>query len=508
MITTLQASELVTIGQIRPAWFISTMLGANLWETQRDIAISVMQHRYTSVSACHAPGKTFLAAHIVLWFLYNHMPSKVITTAPTARQVYSLLWSEIRAAHSNSKKPLGYEDPLKTRLEIEANWYAEGFATDKFNLERVSGYHSPHILVVVDEASGVEDNILDALESLMSSGDAHMLLIGNPTRADGGFRQSFKSPLYNNFKISAFDTPNFTEFGITRDDMITDNWKNKFTSKDTLSRPYLISPQWVAERFTVWGSNSLLVRTKIDADFPSKDMSNKVCSEEYLDDCRALYYKQDEEYGQIEIGVDVARYGDDETVIAFRAGRQALYEIVLSGRDTMEITGEILTEMRYLGFDRIARVKIDVVGIGSAPVDRLLELQREGVIPEYIQIIGVHAGVSVPKSKLVPDKWKKEKDRFILQRDFLWWQFRTLLIKQEISTKNISFEALHEIAAPTYKVTSKGQIQVESKDDLKKSDRLGKSPDRADAWILCFCDVIPEKRKRSRRVRVSSRRAG
>ena len=487
-----QAEILVARAQQDPKWFCAKMLGADLWKMQVQIAESVFTRRYTSVVACHGPGKTFLAGQIALNFLYAYKPSKVITTAPTARQVYSLLWSEIRSAHARGAKirPLG-GDPLKTRIELAPDWFAEGFATSEFNVERVQGYHSPNILVIVDEASGVADPIFDSLEGLMSSGNAHMLLIGNPNNGYGRFFESFGLSTYSPFKISAFDTPNFTYFGVTREDIITGEWKEKVGAR-SLPRPYLISPEWVAERFQVWGHDSLLVKTKIDAEFPTGDESDKVIPLAYLD-YGEQSFPDDEKGSHYEIGVDIARYGSDESVIAVRAGRQAIMEKVIRQKSTMAIVGAIREVVfKHLEPHRVGKIKIDVIGLGAGPVDRLKELADAGDFPQNIEIIGVNVAMA-----------PRDKKRFVNQRDSLWWQFREQLKEGNISLKNMSAEALQEFCIPTYSMTSKGQIKIQPKEELRKVGSLGRSPDRADAWLLCFGDCIPEKGAR-RGVRVVS----
>lgn len=495
-INKIQAQILVEKAQRDPAWFCKKMLGADLWAMQKAIGESVFTNRYTTVVACHGPGKTFLAGNLALNFLYAYGPEcKVVTTAPTARQVYSLLWSEIRTAHGRGDKirPLGGE-PLKTRLELAPNWFAEGFSTSEFNVERVQGYHAPHILIIVDEASGVADPIFDSLEGLMSSGDAHLLLIGNPNRSSGRFFESHSSTdtLYKKFKISVYDTPNFTYFDLKKQDMLDGSWKEKIAGK-ALPRPYLVAPQWVAERLEVWGEDSLLTKTKIDAEFPSGDESDKIIPMEFLAKGEQVFL-EDERGSSIVLGVDCARFGSDESVIAARAGRQSLSEKVIRQKSTMAVTGAIQDVVHTLGAHRVSEVRLDVIGLGAGPVDRLIELQDSGGFPSSIKIIGVNVA-----------QVARDKKKFSSQRDWLFWQFREGLQQEKISTTKMSADALQELCEAEYFFTSRGQIRVESKDELRKSGRLGHSPDRGDAWLLAFAeDVIPEKGARRTGVRVVS----
>jgi len=494
-ISYMQAKILSEKAKTDPAWFCKKMLSADLWGMQKEIAEAVFNNRYTTVVACHGPGKTFLAGNLAVNFLYAFKQSKVVTTAPTARQVYSLLWSEIRTAHGRGDKirPLGGE-PLKTRLELAPDWFAEGFATSEFNVERMQGYHAPHILVIVDEASGVADPIFDSLEGLMSAGDAHLLLIGNPNRSSGRFWESHQptDKLYKKFKISAFDTPNFTYFGVSRQDILDGTWKEKVAGK-SLPRPYLVTPEWVAERVEAWGDDSLLFSTKVDANFPGSDESDNVIPLAYLDNSEQRF-EQDEKSCSIDIGVDVARYGTDSSIIAARAGRAPLLEKVIRQKSNMGVVGALQEVVHTLGKHRVEVIKIDVVGMGSGVVDRLKELQDAGGFPSHIKIIGVNVAM-LPRNK----------KKFARQRDELWWLFREGLQKETISTYNMSADSLKEFAEPTYFFTSSGKIQVESKEELRKSNRLGRSPDFADAWVLAFAeDPVPEKGGRRQGVRVVS----
>jgi len=121
---------------------------------------SVRDHTRTAVRSCHGAGKTATAARCVLWFLACFEGSRVITTAPTRAQVQDVLWREIAWAYRQSAGLIGGE-LTGTRLEIAPDWLALGLATDQ--PERFQGHHSEHLLVVVDEASGVDEGIFEAM---------------------------------------------------------------------------------------------------------------------------------------------------------------------------------------------------------------------------------------------------------------------------------------------------------------------------------------------------------
>jgi phage terminase large subunit len=122
-----------------PVWWVKEFLGVTLWQKQCDIAESVRDNKRTSVRSCHGAGKTFDAAMLVLWFLLCHPGARVITTAPTFRQVEKVLWQEIRKAHKAAKIPLGGDMTL-TQFKIDDGWFAFGFSTD--DPDSMQGQHA------------------------------------------------------------------------------------------------------------------------------------------------------------------------------------------------------------------------------------------------------------------------------------------------------------------------------------------------------------------------------
>ena len=129
---------------------------------------------------------------------------------------------------------------------------------------RFQGFHAEHILGVIDEAAGVDSPIWEAMDAILTSYGARLLVIGNPTEPSGEFFNAFSSPLYNKIHISAFDTPNFTDFGITEEDIVN-NWQEKITGN--FRYPALITPKWVAERRMEWGEDSPAYQARVKGEF-------------------------------------------------------------------------------------------------------------------------------------------------------------------------------------------------------------------------------------------------
>ena len=279
-------------------------------EDTQQIANSVRGHKYTVVRSCHGASKSHTAARLTLWFLYAFPNSKVITTAPTFRQVEDILWREIRSAKTNARIPLG-GNLNNTSLDLGEQWFAMGLSTD--TPDRFQGFHAVDVLLIVDEAAGVAEDIFNASEGIVSSQHARVLYIGNPTTTSGTFYNAFKLPGYGKIHISAFDTPNFTEFGITLQDIRDNTWEAKITAE--LSRPYLITPEWVYDKYLRWGEGTPMWDSRVMGEFPTEGEDTLIPMRYVEAAARNVLPALDTDPKRISI--DPARFGcfDDQTEV-------------------------------------------------------------------------------------------------------------------------------------------------------------------------------------------------
>jgi phage terminase large subunit len=196
-----------------PAGFNRAILGRELWSKQVEVCESIARSPITVVPAGRAVGKSYLLAGVVLWWLYTRPMSLVITTGPDHRQVVSVLWKEIRKAIRSARAPLGYDhltqgygSPQRLQLRSGTEWQALGFACK--SEEGLSGQHAADLLVIVDEASGVEDRIWSAIHGLAA---ARLVVVGNPIKYDCHFRElhdlSAASATIRSVPISSLECP-------------------------------------------------------------------------------------------------------------------------------------------------------------------------------------------------------------------------------------------------------------------------------------------------------------
>ncbi|MCI0851328.1 MAG: AAA family ATPase, partial [Chloroflexi bacterium] len=193
----------------RPVEFVRYDLKTPLWGKQAEILREIASEKRVAVRSCNGSGKTFVAATAVIWWLmaHAHTSAMVVTTAPTQHQVRDLLWREIRNLYFRNAALIGGKIG-RTTLELSPRHFATGLSTD--SPERFQGFHETNILFVVDEASGVHEEVFEAIEGSMTSRRVRLLLIGNPTSLSGTFYRAFHQnrAQYKTIHISAFDTPN------------------------------------------------------------------------------------------------------------------------------------------------------------------------------------------------------------------------------------------------------------------------------------------------------------
>lgn len=426
-----------------PGWWITTCLGSPLWSKQVEIAESVRDNPRTAVRSCHGAGKSYVAARIALWFLYCFPGSIVVTTAPTYRQVAKILWQELRVAFHASRVPLEGKI-LDTELKIEDKWFAFGFTAD--HPDNFQGIHAPYVLVILDEAAGMSHDIWIAADGLLTGDNCRLLSIGNPTDPTGDFFKEFKSPGVNKIKISAHDTPNFTnELGYIVQGLVT--------------------PAWVADKAKRWGVTSPMYESRVDADFPK--LGDKMLFPLALIE-QAVRYEAELRRTPNVLGCDIARFGVDETVLAHTLGARTRIHQTSSKEGLMETAGRIKLAASQLEVEAIC---IDDTGLGGGVTDRLREMRDiENIIPSHVRIFGVNNAAS-----------PFDKEHFQNLRAELAFNLKTQMENMEVDLDEDE-DLQSQLSSIQYKMTSTGKYQLESKEDAKA--RGEPSPDRADAVIL------------------------
>ena len=376
-----------------------------------------------------------------MWFLTTHQPSKVITLAPTWIQVEKILWTEIAKCYHKAKVPLGGR-LLTTELKVDDDWFAMGLSpridVDK-EAERFQGFHAPYVLVIIDEAAGVVSKLWQAAKGLILNDNCRLLTIGNPGSPVGDFFNCFKDPLWHKIHIPASITPNVV------------------TGKEVI--PGLVTREWIEDRRKDWGENNPLYISKVDAEFPEEAEDILIL----LSWVEAAKNATLEAIGAKGLGVDVARFGIDWTVLTAIHGPKVLESQAFQGKDTMETVGRTIRMMNRYDIPAHSTC-IDDVGVGGGVTDRLHE--------EGHMVQPVNAGARPEDPGLF----------FNLSAEMHW------VMRKLFETGNIDIpdneQLISQLTGRKYSMTSKGQIKLESKEEMKK--RGLKSPDHADSLALAI----------------------
>lgn len=440
-----------------PELFAHEVLGSRWWFRQREIAEAVASSRRTIVKSGNGVGKTYLAADLALWFLYSFPQSTVLTTAPTWRQVRHVLWEEIRRRFRMALKPL----PgvlLTTRICAGDGWQGLGLATT--DGVRFQGFHAQNLLVILDEAGGIPGEIWEAVEGVAVGANNRILAIGNPLHASGRFYEIFRgSGEWRRITMNALEHPNITGEGPVVPGAVTREAVRQRVAEwcEELPEGADAGPdafEWEGRRY-VPGN---LFRTRVLGEFPDADDDALIP----LRWVEAAMERSLPAIGRRRMAADVARFGGDSTVIGCRVGPVLTHMEVVRGSDTMDVAGRIAAQAYAFQPETIA---VDSIGIGAGVVDRLVELQIEGV-----------EGVNVALPA-----WDTE--RFANRRAELYWGLRELLRTGGITLPRDA-DLCRELTSIRYRHTSQGKIQIESKEEMKR--RGLPSPDRADMVALLF----------------------
>ena len=496
------SEELAEACRESPVGFAREYLGVRLWSKQEEALRAVRDHRRVAVKAGNGLGKGFTAAVAVLWFLSCHNPAIVLTTAPTGRQVRHVLWREIGRLHGRAAERLGGH-VFNTRWEVAHDRFALGLSTDE--ADQFQGFHSPNMLIVVDEAEGVEEPIYDAIEAVMTTGNCKLLLIGNPTSDSGTFRRAFHEDrrMYHTITISALESPNVEEQRVVV--------------------PGLTTAEWVAERAGMWGEESPMYQARVLGLFcdqpqdrliplskieeaiaryrlladssesgrrgpaPFAQDERKEDGEEHLlaqDEGKKAgadyLLAQDEQnkagadtfrgnnggsggegHGATVLAVDVARFGEDQSVLVAANSDTVLDIKSYRGLDTMELTGRVVEAHRRW---KPQRIVVDEIGIGAGVVDRLKELG--------LPVSGINVGRPARQRKV-----------FANLRAEGYWNLYELFHQGAIAIPDDA-ELAGQLASLKPGQNSRGQLFIEKKDEARA--RGLPSPDKADALMMAF----------------------
>ena len=443
-----------------PVRWAQDVMGITLWSKQQEVLRSLVTHKKTAVKSCHAAGKSFLGAIAACWWVSTRPNSMVRSTAPTSYQVHEILWEYIRKFHAQYGLvgEINLKDEWKRPLYGTTVLVGSGKKPSDTNIHAFQGIHREDgVLTLIDEGCGVPTALYVASDAISTGRDDRVLAIGNPDDPDTEFGRIFginnpthdpDNPAWNLITISAFDTPNFTGESVP----------------ELVSRG-LIQTKWVDERAAEWGEDSSRYKSKILAEFPDQSddaffkqaVIDKAWDTEIIDgDAMGI------------LGVDVASSGGDRSVVALnRGGRIRVIDSWEHGDIVLSIDRIFDLAKRY----GIKEIRLDAVGYGEAVAEQMRRDERL-IDYRFVAIKGSYAA--------------KDKAAHLNACAEQYDNLRKLMLQGKIDLDRFDTKVKDQLLAIKGLLTTKGQIQIESKESMR--ERGIKSPDELDAIVYSAAD--------------------
>ncbi len=409
---------------------------ADILESIGSGSLSPAEALRVAVASGHGVGKSALVAWIVLWAMSTRPHLAGVVTANTKTQLETKTWRELAVWHKRAINAHWFKWTASKFYQVDhpETWFVAAIPWTKERPEAFAGLHSEHVLVVYDEASAVDDSIWEVSEGAMTTPGAIWCAFGNPTRNSGRFKECFGR---------------FRHRWQTRQ---IDSRGAKMANRAQLE-------QWIED----YGEDSDFARIRVRGVFPCAG-GNQFIPGDLVDGARN---REAIGNGPIVLGVDVARFGDDQTVLLSRQGDKVKMIARYRGLDTMQTAGKVSEAMdKY----EPAAVFIDGVGVGGGVVDRLRQLGY--------RVTDINAGARAT-----------DAHKYYNLRAEMWGKLRDWLGKGCLPDDQ---ELADDLMAPEYGFDGRNRIQLEKKERMK--ERGLASPDCGDALALTFAAPVREKK--------------
>lgn len=437
--------------------------GPRQW--QRDVLVDIGEHlsnpetRYQPCrigrASGHGIGKSALIAMIAKWGLDTCDDCKIVITANTEPQLRTKTIPEVakwaRMAITSTWFKITASALASTVVGHEKSWRLDAVTWSKDNTEAFAGLHNQgkRIIVIYDEASGIDDTVWEVTLGALTDEETEIiwLAFGNPTKNTGKFRELFGK--------------------------LRHLWKTKQIDSRTVEGT---NKAYLDELVATYGENSDIVKVRVRGMFPSASSMQFIASD--LVQAARRREVQILPTDPLIYGVDIARFGDDRSVLAKRRGRDAksLAWKRWQGADTMQVAGDIAMEARDEHPDAIM---VDVGNMGAGVIDRLRQL-----LPDT-PIIEVNFGGKGRDTEWAAGVRVKTANK----RSEIWTSMRGWLAYGAVPDEQVIED---DLIGPEYGYDEDQRVLLEKKKHMKA--RGQPSPDDGDALACTFAEPV-EPRK-------------
>lgn len=438
------ASPIIEECAMSRVWFVKNVLKVEHiepWQLEELEALDSGETKL-SIRSGHGVGKTCFCAWVALHFLLFRDDVKIIVTSPSQKQMSDGLIPEIQKWINKLPKWMSMQLEITserlTRKPNNKNNFISFRTARKENPEALAGVHAQSVLIIVDEASGVDEVIYETGQGALSTVGSIAVLIGNPTKPSGFFYKTHNE--------------------------LSDLWRTRKVSCMDSSR---VSEDYIKSQERTYGRDSREFKVRVLGEFPDSG-ANAVIPRMYVESAQGRDIEP-VRTGRVW-GIDPGRGGDPSGFID--RSDNAIFDIdEFRLDDTMRLTGTIVSRWNTTPQSkRPVLIFVDAIGLGAGIADRLEELG--------LPVVAVNVAESASLS-----------DRYVRLRDELWFEarhwFETMQVTLPTKAENPLVEKLtHELSSVESEYMSNGKLQVESKERMKR--RGVPSPNIADALCLTF----------------------
>jgi len=447
-----QFDDLVVLWSQDHVLGIESLFDVELTEQQKTLVrLSSSQAARVAVASCTGSGKSAVLSMMTLLYLMVLPDCRILVTAPSSNHLERVFRAELEKWYR--RMPAQFQElyeltqrkiTYKTSKSVQ---YASLVTASVEQPEALAGGHSDNYVILADEASGIPEDAFDILLGTLSTGrGGRFIQVSNPVRSAGRFFEVFNRDLgtWDKLYFSAFDSPN-------------------------------VNKDWIEEMRETYGEESDYYRMRVLGQFPRVGVAQFISADvveaafKNRVDLRSYH-----NFPKV-MGVDVARFGDDLTVLIIRQGPKVVDFKTYKNLDTMEVAMKV---SEFQAIHRCVAIYIDSIGVGAGTADRCRQL-------------------NLPIKDVIVSGKSTEPTVYCNLRAQLWGKMREWLengadLPTELLEKELNLGS--QLNSMEYGYNNKMQIQLLAKKDLKKMGYP--SPDIADALSFTFYEAIRDVKHR------------
>lgn len=440
-----EAAERIRLWREKPQVFVRECFGVTPDAWQDDVLEAFPHQKRLAMKACKGPGKTTVLAWLAWNFLLTRPHPKIAATSITADNLADGLWTEMAKWLNQSElldEAFVWNKTRITAREHPETWWMSArtwprSGNPQQQADTLAGLHADFLLFLLDESGGIPDSVMAAAEAGLSTGiESHIVQAGNPTHLEG--------PLYRACT---------TEKHLWHVTEIT-------SDPDSEKRTPRVSIEWAREQIEKYGRDNPWVMVNVFGKFPPTSLNTLLGPDDVKEAQERVYQEHEYSFAGMILGVDVARFGDDKSVIFPRQGLTAFAPLTYRNLDSTSGATHVAQAWHKYGADAC---HVDGTGgYGAGWIDALKTMKYK---PRDVQFAA-----------------KPNDPKYYNKRAEMWFTMAEW-VREGGALPRECMELAGELTTPTY--SFKGdRFLIEDKEQIKL--RLGRSPDYADALACTF----------------------